>query len=110
MNLRWPTRPSPAWFSTALSKETGFEKLNFEVETKDKYAETQAVNWPLDEEKSEEKQQEGASYMLAQDRTRREIKQPERYGYADLIAFALVAASEVLEEDPKTLKVVLASK
>ena len=44
--------------------------------------------------------------MLARDRTRREIKQPKRYGYADLIAFAL----EVLEEDPKTVKVVLASK
>jgi len=44
--------------------------------------------------------------VLARDRTRREIKQPKRYGYADLIAFAL----EVLEEDPKTVKVVLASK
>ena len=37
-------------------------------------------------------------------------KQPKRYGYADLIAFALVVANEVLEEDPKTLNVVLASK
>ena len=48
--------------------------------------------------------------MLARDRTGREIKQPKRYEYADLIAFALVAASEVLEEDPKTVKAVLASK
>ena len=48
--------------------------------------------------------------MLARDRIRREIKQPKRYGYVDLIAFAVVAASEVLEEDPKTVKVVLASK
>jgi len=48
--------------------------------------------------------------MLARDKTRREIKQPERYGYADLIAFALVVVSEVLEEDPKTLKPILASK
>ena len=43
--------------------------------------------------------------MLARDRIRREIKQPKRYGYVDLIAFALVAASEVLEEDPKNVKV-----
>ena len=33
---------------------------------------TQVVNWPLDEEKSEEKQEEEAGYMLARDRTRRE--------------------------------------
>ena len=48
--------------------------------------------------------------MVVNDRTRREIKQPKSYGYANLIAFALVAASEVLEEDPKTVKTVLASK
>ena len=48
--------------------------------------------------------------MLAQDRTRREIKSPKRYGYVDLIRFALVAASEVLKEEPKSFKVVLASK
>ena len=48
--------------------------------------------------------------MLARDRTGREIKQPKRYRYADLIAFSLVVASEVLEEDPKTVKVVLVSK
>ena len=48
--------------------------------------------------------------MLARDRTRREIKSPKRYGYVDLIRFALVAASEVLKEEPKSFKVVLASK
>ena len=61
------------------------------------------------EEKYEEEEQEEASYVRARNRTRREIKQPKKYGYVDLIAFALVAASEVLEEDPKTVKVVLAS-
>ena len=53
--------------STDQSKETGSEKLNFKVETEDKHAKTQAVNWPLDEEKSKEKQQEGVGYMLAQE-------------------------------------------
>ena len=108
--MAYKTKPSMVQSNTDQSKETDSEKLNFEVETEDKHAETQAVNWPLDEEKFEEEEQEEANYVLARDRTIREIKQPKRYGYADLIAFALVAASEVLEEDPKTVKVVLASK
>ena len=108
--MAYKTKPCMVQSNTDQSKEAGSERLIFEVEIKDKHAETKAVNWPLDEEKFEEKQQEEAGYMLAWDRTRREIKQHERYGYVDLIAFALVAASEVLEEDPKTFKVVLASK
>jgi len=48
--------------------------------------------------------------MLARDRTKSEIKSPKRYEYAYLIAFAMVAASEVLEEEPKSLQVILASK
>ena len=60
------------------------------METEDKHVETQVVNWPFDEEKSEEEEQEEADYVLAWDRIRREIKQPKRYGYADLIAFALL--------------------
>jgi len=96
--------------STDQSKETGSEKLNFEVETEDKHAETQVVNWPFGEEKSEEEEQEEVGYVLARDRTRMEIEQPKRYEYDDIIAFALVAASEVLEEDPKTIKAFLASK
>ncbi|RZB80703.1 Retrovirus-related Pol polyprotein from transposon TNT 1-94 [Glycine soja] len=101
---------TPEEFCTNKSKETDSEKLNFEVETEDKHVETPVVNWPLDEEKSKEKEQEEANYVLARDRIRREIKQPKRYEYADLIAFALVAASEVLEEDPKTVKAVLTMK
>jgi len=109
VEMAYKTKPSMVQSSTNLSKETDFEKLNFEVETEDKHAKTQAVNWPLDEEKSEEGEQE-ADYVLTRDRTKREIKQPKRYGYVDLIAFALVAVNEVLEEDPKTIKAVLASK
>ena len=112
--MAYKTKPDMVQSNTDQSKETDSEKLNFEVETEDKHAETQTVNWPLNKEKSEEEEeeqeQEEAGYVLARDRTRREIKQPKRYGYADQIAFALVAANEVLEKDPKIVKVVLASK
>jgi len=108
--MAYKAKPNMVQSNTDQSKETDSEKLNFEVETEDKHAETQAVNWPLDEGKYEEEEQEEVDYVLAQDRIRREIKQPKRYGYADLIAFALVAASEVLEEDPKVVKAVLARK
>ena len=41
-----------------MSSNTDSEKLNFDVEIEDKHAETQVVNWPLDEEKSEEEEEE----------------------------------------------------
>ena len=50
--MAYKTKPNMVQSSTDQSKETGSEKLNFEVEIVDKHAETQIVNWPLDEEKS----------------------------------------------------------
>ena len=103
-----PCTPANPWCKIGLNlenEETSSKKLKFEVEIKDKHAETQVVNWSFDEEEYGEKQQEGDGYMLARDRTRREIKSPKRYGYVDLIRFALVAASEVLKEEPKSFKV-----
>lgn len=35
------------------------------------------------------------SYQLTRDRIRRTIRPPDKYGYADLTAFALATASEV---------------
>lgn len=57
-----------------------------------------------------EEQQDGDDYLLARDKTRRETRAPNRYGYADLIAFALVSAHEVLEDEPKSYKAALACK
>ena len=37
--------------STDQSKKIDSEKLNFEVETENKHAETQAINWLLDDNK-----------------------------------------------------------
>ena len=69
--MAYKTKPSMVQSNTDQSKETDSEKLNFEVETEDKHAETQAVNWPLDEGKYEEEEQEEVDYVLAQDRIRR---------------------------------------
>jgi hypothetical protein len=38
---------------------------------------------------------------LARDRPRRVIKSPQRLGYVDLIAYALISASEVIDEEPR---------
>lgn len=40
------------------------------------------------------------SYQLARDRSRRQIKAPVRYGYVDLIAYALMSAEDMPSEEP----------
>lgn len=39
-------------------------------------------------------------YMLTRDRVRRQIRPPNKFGYADIIAFALTAASEAYGDEP----------
>ncbi|KAH9736371.1 hypothetical protein KPL71_018077 [Citrus sinensis] len=51
-------------------------------------------------EVSELPQADLQSYQLARDRVRREVRAPVRYGYADLIAYALLCADEVTIEEP----------
>ncbi|KAH9650266.1 hypothetical protein KPL70_026310 [Citrus sinensis] len=41
-------------------------------------------------------------YQLARDRAKTPIRPPRRYGYADLITYALEAAHEIDDEEPKT--------
>ena len=41
-------------------------------------------------------------YQLERDRKKRESKLPKRYAYADLIAFALLAAHGIKIDEPKT--------
>ncbi|KAH9702699.1 hypothetical protein KPL70_010850 [Citrus sinensis] len=43
-------------------------------------------------------------YQLARDRQRRVIKTPKRFAYADLIAYALTAAHELDNDEPKTYR------
>ena len=48
-------------------------------------------------------------YQLARDRQRRKITPPERYGYADLICYALNAAEELQDSEPKNFREALES-
>src|SRR4030065_1271202 len=49
-------------------------------------------------------------YLLARDRERRTIVAPRRYGYVDLVSYALNAAEELQDSDPRTFKDALESK
>ena len=49
-------------------------------------------------------------YLLARDRERRTITTPSRYGYADLVCFALNAAEDVQDSEPRNFKEAFESK
>ncbi|KAA0067463.1 Retrovirus-related Pol polyprotein from transposon TNT 1-94 [Cucumis melo var. makuwa] len=44
------------------------------------------------------------NYQLARDRAHREIHAPTRYGYADLVAYALTCATDSIKADPLTFE------
>ncbi|KAH9754237.1 hypothetical protein KPL71_015385 [Citrus sinensis] len=48
--------------------------------------------------------------QLTRDRQKRQVRAPERLGYADLIAYALTAAQNVDQEEPKTYEEAVACK
>ncbi|TXG52017.1 hypothetical protein EZV62_021186 [Acer yangbiense] len=87
------------------------EKFNFEVELPDNPNEIHEMQQERIEEEGDgqrldelEPEQEVAAqdmqdltnYNLARDRVRRDITAPDRYGYADIVAYALEAAEEVV--------------
>jgi len=49
-------------------------------------------------------------YQLARDRAKRQTRLPRRYGYANLITYALEAAHEIDDEEPKTFNEAIRSK
>ncbi|XP_050897048.1 uncharacterized protein LOC127103850 [Lathyrus oleraceus] len=63
-----------------------------------------------DAEDTEEVEETIDEYLLARDRPRRIIKPPQRLGYADLITYALIFVSEVLDEEPIDYKEVMRSR
>ena len=50
------------------------------------------------------------SYNLVRDRQKRVIKPPQRYGHAELTAFALTVAEEIVELDPRSYQEAMGSK
>ena len=94
--------------------DPGPKKTMFEVEPTDTAQSKQDANIPPEEECLEGTQldveDETNDYLLARDRTMRQIKPPENFGYVDLMAFSLVAASEVWDDEPKSYKAAMVSK
>jgi len=49
-----------------------------------------------------QRQTQVQGYQLTKDREKRQIKPPQRYGYADLIAYALAASHNIDVDEPKS--------
>ncbi|KAH9722896.1 Integrase catalytic domain-containing protein [Citrus sinensis] len=93
----------------------GLDTHQFEVELPNHHETHEAAGSGEINEESEaqdatqlESQMQG--YQLARDRAKRPTRPPRRYGYADLITYALEAAHEIDEEEPKTFNEAIQSK
>lgn len=63
-----------------------------------------------DAQVTDEDEETKNDYMLEREISRRVIKPPKRLGYVDLVAFALISASKVLDEEPRDYKEALRSR
>ncbi|WJX42094.1 hypothetical protein P8452_29365 [Trifolium repens] len=83
--------------------ETGVERIQLEVEpsTDEREEEEEETLEPVE---SGSQTITAPDYQLARDRERRVITPPNRYGYADLICYALNAAEEVQDSEPKNFR------
>ncbi|CAJ2628030.1 unnamed protein product [Trifolium pratense] len=82
--------------------ETRVERIQFEVEPSTDEREKEDETQVPDESGSDETTV--PDYQLARDRERRVIRPPNRLGYADLICYALNAAEEVQDSEPKNFR------
>ncbi|KAH9743535.1 hypothetical protein KPL70_003339 [Citrus sinensis] len=89
------------------------ESIQFEVEHPNKKSSQEAADSDGDEDDNSghteaQPQQHTPTqlrdYHLAKDREMRQIRPPQRYGYADLIAYALAASHEIDEDEPTSYK------
>lgn len=60
--------------------------------------------------RSKSVESEGDTYQLARDREKRIIRPPRKYIVLDLIAYALSAAHEINDDEPRTYLEVMTSK
>ena len=73
-------------------------------------AEEVAVDDHLEvEEQGGNPEEDLGTYQLARDRERRMHRAPTRYGYSDLVAFALVTVEELEDSEPKSFREAVAS-
>ena len=50
------------------------------------------------------------SYSIARDRGRREVRPPLRYGFDNMVAYALSIADETIHDEPKSYKEAITSR
>uniref|UniRef100_A0A803QNZ8 Reverse transcriptase Ty1/copia-type domain-containing protein n=1 Tax=Cannabis sativa TaxID=3483 RepID=A0A803QNZ8_CANSA len=81
-----------------------------EVEAPGKVETKISVDHKSDDLEDDSRNDNLRSYKLARDRTRREAKAPERYGHADLIAFAFHVANQIVHEEPTSYTQAMKSK
>ncbi|TXG61042.1 hypothetical protein EZV62_012405 [Acer yangbiense] len=82
-------------------KEDEFPGLQSAIESSSSSSKIHNSEPILNEENEEAKEHEEEdfeNYNLTRDRTRRTIKPPHRYGYADIVAYGLQVAGEVTDE------------
>uniref|UniRef100_A0A803NFL6 GAG-pre-integrase domain-containing protein n=1 Tax=Cannabis sativa TaxID=3483 RepID=A0A803NFL6_CANSA len=71
-----------------------------EVEPPRKMETEAPIDHKSDDSKDDSKSHNLKSYKLARDRTQREVKAPNRYEHADLIAFTFHVANQIVHEEP----------
>ena len=94
---------------TDAQKDKERTKIQFEVEPFTREAsedKDESYQGATDQETDHVKQTEAQyqEYQLTRDRERRKEKAPVRYGYADLIAYALTASHQIDDDEPKNYK------
>ena len=73
-------------------------------------ADSSVINDESETQDATQLESEIQGYQLARDRAKRPIKPSRRYGYADLITYALEAAHEIDDEEPKIFNEAIQSK
>ncbi|KAH9750881.1 Integrase catalytic domain-containing protein [Citrus sinensis] len=98
------------------NSESGVEsdKVKFQVEPHNlKELEPEIEGAEIEPEvgvEHESTESEGDTYQLARDKKRRTIRPPKRYAVADLISYALTAAQELNDDEPRTYQEAITCK
>ncbi|KAL9422929.1 hypothetical protein AB3S75_035087 [Citrus x aurantiifolia] len=105
-------RPRSPINNTESGAETN--KVKFQVEPHNlKELELEIEGAEIEPEASvehESAENEEDTYQLARDRKRRTIKPPKKYAVTDLIAYALTAAQELNDDEPRTYQEAITGK
>ncbi|KAH9649112.1 hypothetical protein KPL70_025867 [Citrus sinensis] len=99
------------------NKDTNLLKDQIKVELTRKSGDTTSYETSEDEgrdvdnsDETSESQTTLQDYQLARDKEMRVIRAPKKYGYVDLIAYALTAAHELDYDEPKSYKEAVSGK